>query len=114
MSSLYHALSEDDDEEDTDNDDDDDDDDDEFIDTESLGNWRNFRRSLTMAGSATAAEDGSSLARDVESSSSSSSKGTSTVSVSKENEELLAAQNQELHQEFKSGVWAHGTSTVRL
>jgi hypothetical protein len=65
-----------------------DDDEDDYIDTDSLGDWRNFRKSLTMT-------------------------AEKPRPVSKENEELLASQNQQLFQEYKSGAWAHETSTVR-
>ena len=65
-----------------------DDEEDDYIDTDSLGDWRNFRKSLTM----TAEKPRS--------------------AVSKENQELLATQNQQLFQEYQSGAWAHETSTV--
>lgn len=90
---LGNALSNDEDE--------DDEDEDDYIDTESLGDWRNFRRSLTIDGEATANESINKPTRN-----------TKTSTISKENEELLASQNEQLHQEFKSGVWAHETSTV--
>jgi hypothetical protein len=93
-SCLYNALSEEDDE--------DDEDDDEYIDDVSLGDWRSFRRSLAMTASDT----------EVESSSADAAAASTAVSVSKENVELLATQNEELHEEYKSGVWAHETSTV--
>jgi hypothetical protein len=90
---------------DNDDDDDDEEDDDDYIDTDSLGDWRNFRRSLAMLKDTTTAEVSSaeSTKRSVK---------ASTKLVSKENQELLKSQNEELHQEFKTGVWAHETSTV--
>lgn len=84
--------------------DEDEEDDDEYIDTDSLGDWRNFRRSLSML------EDSSAVAAEEESST--KSLKASTKTVSKENEDLLKSQNEELHEEYKSGVWAHETSTV--
>lgn len=66
-----------------------DDDEDDYIDTDSLGDWRNFRKSLTMT-------------------------AEKPRPVSKENEELLATQNQQLFQEYKSGAWAHETSTPEI
>lgn len=85
---------------------DDDEDDDDYIDTESLGDWRNFRRSLTQ------------LSTDQEEATEGESEGprtkrSTTVSVSKENEDLLLSQNEELHKEYKTGVWAHQVATVR-
>jgi hypothetical protein len=34
-------------------------------------------------------------------------------SVSKDNEEVLLSQNRQLAEEYRKGVWAHETSTVR-
>mmetsp|Transcript_110192 Transcript_110192/g.318487 ORF Transcript_110192/g.318487 Transcript_110192/m.318487 type:complete len:465 (-) Transcript_110192:212-1606(-) len=79
--------------------DDDDDDDDDYIDTDSLGDWRNFRRSLSML------EEGN---EDPE------QKKEATKTVSKENEELLRSQNEALHEEYMTGVWAHETSTPEV
>ena len=76
-----------------------DDDEDEYIDTRLLGDWRNFRRNLSMNPSS----DGEP----------SSEKGkTERKVVSKENEELLRSQNEQLAEEYATGVWAHPTSTV--
>jgi hypothetical protein len=66
------------------------DEDDEYIDSDSLGDWKAFRRNLATP----PAEE--------------------VKSVSKENEELLKTQSQDLAQEYVSGVWAHTTSTVRI
>jgi hypothetical protein len=79
-------------------DEDDEDDEDDMIDVESLGNWRDFRRSLGQSFS----------------SSSSVSEKLPSLSVSTENEALLATQNEELALEYRSGVWAHETSVVRF
>ena len=44
------------------NEDDEDDDDDDYIDTDSLGDWRNFRRSLAMGSGGDDGDDGTSIA----------------------------------------------------
>ena len=70
----------------------------EYIDTDGLGDWRAFRLNLAESGVASA-----------------STTRTKTVpkSISKENEEILRSQSQELADEFSTGVWAHETFTVR-
>jgi len=110
---LYNSLNDD-----NDVDDDDDEDDDDYIDTDSLGDWRNFRRSLFMVQEeGTMAAEGSmtdsTTKQQTAAATASSSSKKKKVNVSNENEELLKSQNAELHQEYKSGVWAHETSTVR-
>jgi hypothetical protein len=80
-----------------DEEDDDDEDEDDFIDSDSLGDWRNFRRSLAV-------EEKEKTTLEV---------ATRASSVSKENRALLQTQNEQLHNEYMSGVWAHETSTVR-
>ena len=74
-----------------------DDDDEDFIDTDSLGDWRDFRRNLAFDAEETSPEKSSKV---------------KTKSVSKENEDLLLSQNKELGEEYISDVWAHETSTV--
>jgi ABC-type nitrate/sulfonate/bicarbonate transport system ATPase subunit len=91
---LKQSLFEDDDEED----DDDDEEEDDFIDTESLGDWRTVRRNLALG-----QQD-----RDE----SPKTKTKKTKSVSKENEEILLQQNEDLAQEYITGVWAHEVATV--
>lgn len=83
-----------------DNGEDDDGDDDYMIDPDSLGDWRDFRRNLAQSVSASN-EEGEER------------RDPSVVSVSKENEAVLSSQNKDLAEEYKSGVWAHETSTVR-
>jgi hypothetical protein len=90
---LQYAVSDDDDEDDEEDDDDDDDDPDDFIDPKSLGDWRNFRRNLSIDES-------------------SDSENKVKKAVSKENEKLLLSQNKQLGEEYKTGVWAHPTATV--
>ena len=80
-----------------DDDDDDDDDDGEYIDTDSLGDWRNFRRSLST-------DDDDNLIDNVD---------YRDESSKKKNEEALKKQDKELAKEYASGAWAHVTSTVR-
>ena len=112
---LSNALNDD----NEDDDDEDDEDDDEYIDTDSLGDWRNFRRTLSIVTDEETQQDETSSTRKKstvkEAASSSSSVTTNKSKNNKnENEELLKSQNKELHQEYKTGVWAHETSTVSL
>jgi hypothetical protein len=76
----------------------DEDDDEDFGDT--LGDWRKFRASLIDSGlpSSSSGDD-----EDDEKAPSPPKK----KSVSEENENLLAQQNPELANEYRSGVWAH-------
>lgn len=60
---------------------------DDEIDPDSLGDWRAFRRSLAGL--------------------------TTTVAGCIENERVLRTQNEALADEYRTGVWAHETSTVR-
>jgi hypothetical protein len=78
-------------------DDEDDDDDEDYIDTDSLGDWRNFRRSLAMG---TNDDEGS------------SDSITSNEREVTDNEKVLEKQNKELAEEYAAGVWAHQTPTV--
>ena len=82
---------------------DDDDDDDEYIDTDSLGDWRNFRRSLAMGD----ADDNDESSKDSTASSMASNEREVT-----ENEQVLKKQNKELAEEYASGIWAHQVATV--
>ena len=61
---------------------------DEYIDTEKLGDWRAFRKSL--------------------------SGDKATVSVSKENEDILRTQSEALADEYTSEVWAHATAVPEV
>jgi hypothetical protein len=81
-----------------------DDDEDDYIDTADLGDWRAFRRSLTVGEASSTA---STLSTDA------TTTKASVKSASLENEALLQQQNPELAREYKTGVWAHETSTVR-
>lgn len=96
--SLYGSLEEDDVEED------DDEDDDDYIDTDSLGDWRTFRRSLTVG-----EHDDDDAATDA---SAASSKPLFEAREVTENEMILQSQNKKLAAEYASGVWAHETATV--
>ena len=77
------------------NDDDEEDDDDDAIDVDSLGDWRDFRRNLAGM------------------TSESSAASTNNRKGCAENEQVLRTQNEVLANEYKTGVWAHETSTVR-
>jgi hypothetical protein len=105
-------------------DDNNDEEDDEYITTDSLGDWRNFRRNLSLQlendhdddvddddadGDFKDSEDNSNSTRQ----SNSRKKSLSVQSVSKDNEEVLRSQNKNLAEEYLNGVWAHQTSTVR-
>ncbi|KAG7348302.1 ACR COG1678 domain containing protein [Nitzschia inconspicua] len=116
-----------------DEDDDENDDEDEYIDTDTLGDWRNFRRSLTLV----MEEDEINADGDSDTTTSLSSKtqvstkdgdaeqlskpksksqkkSVSVKSVSKDNEEVLKSQNKNLAEEYLNGVWAHETSTPEV
>jgi hypothetical protein len=86
---------------DDDDDDDDDGDDGEYIDSDSLGDWRNFRRSLSTT---IETDDDDNLIDNVD---------YRDESSKKKNEEALKKQDKELAKEYASGAWAHVTSTVR-
>lgn len=83
-------------------DDDDEDDEDDFIDFDSLGDWRDFRRNL--ARTIPTFEEGTESTKPV----------VKISSVSKENEEVLSSQNEELAEEYIKGVWAHEVATVSV
>ena len=84
------------------NDADDDDDDDEYIDTDSLGDWRNFRRSLSTT---IETDDGNNLINNAD---------YRDEYSKKKNEEALKKQDKELAEEYATGAWAHVTSTVSI
>mmetsp|Transcript_13522 Transcript_13522/g.15148 ORF Transcript_13522/g.15148 Transcript_13522/m.15148 type:complete len:500 (+) Transcript_13522:179-1678(+) len=84
------------------NDEDDDDDDDEYIDTDSLGDWRNFRRSLSTI---IETDDGNNLI---------DNKDYRDESCKKTNEEALTKQDKKLAEEYVTSVWAHVTSTPEI
>mmetsp|Transcript_13009 Transcript_13009/g.21313 ORF Transcript_13009/g.21313 Transcript_13009/m.21313 type:complete len:468 (+) Transcript_13009:3-1406(+) len=103
------------------------DDDDDYIDEDSLGDWRSFRMNLANSAASTSTTsssivDGIDLSGDSSSSSSSQlttaddeSPSSTTAperpkSVSKQNELLLSAQNSALAKEYINGVWAHESS----
>lgn len=77
-----------------------DDDEDDLIDADSLGDWRAFRRNL--AGSTESSEESGTVDK------------SPKKSVSKENEALLQLQNEELAEEYRTGVWAHEISTPEV
>lgn len=85
---------------------DEDDDEDEYIDTDSLGDWRNFRRSLAIG--TTEEDDGSSGKKD----STTASMMASNEREITDNERILENQNHDLAEEYASGVWVHKISTV--
>ena len=84
--------------------DDDDDDDDDELDDASLGDWRKFRASLidgglpgeTTAGDSTKTDDNQDT-----------KKSKKNKSVAAQNEALLAQQNEQLAEEYRTGIWAH-------
>lgn len=82
--------------------DNDDDDDDDYIDTDSLGDWRNFRRDLAMG-----SKNGDNDISDSNEDSKSSKDRTVTG-----NQKLLEKHSKELAEEYASGIWAHQTATV--
>jgi hypothetical protein len=91
--------------------------DDEYED--SLGDWRQFRMNLINSVDAPAASDGVSSIDGIElTTSQSSTTAVSTKkkerpkSVSRRNEEVLMAQNEDLGEEYLKGVWAHESTIV--
>ena len=108
------------------------DDDDDYIDEDSLGDWRSFRMNLannpagvseastsssSIDGIDLSSEDASSKTITSESATSSDTATTTSSSssqrpksVSKQNEQLLSAQNSALAEEYINGVWAHESS----
>jgi hypothetical protein len=74
-----------------DDDEEEDEEDDDFLLVDDR-DWRNFRKNLL----ADIADD-----------------DTKPTSVSRENEEVLESQSPDLYTEYKQGIWAHETSTVR-
>ena len=96
--------------------------DDDYIDEDSLGDWRSFRMNLANSAASTSTSssidgidisDQSSTTK-VTTSESSPSSNTAAAerpkSVSKQNELLLEAQNSALAEEYTNGVWAHESS----
>eukprot|EP00534_Pseudo-nitzschia_fraudulenta_P004876 CAMPEP_0201116072 /NCGR_PEP_ID=MMETSP0850-20130426/449_1 /ASSEMBLY_ACC=CAM_ASM_000622 /TAXON_ID=183588 /ORGANISM="Pseudo-nitzschia fraudulenta, Strain WWA7" /LENGTH=523 /DNA_ID=CAMNT_0047380057 /DNA_START=280 /DNA_END=1851 /DNA_ORIENTATION=+ len=98
---------------DYDDDDDEDDDDDQYIDTDSLGDWRNFRRSLAM-GTGGDNEGSSGIKTTEESAASAAMSMVCNEREVTENEKILESQNKELADEFASGVWAYQTATPEV
>ncbi|CAB9517539.1 Uncharacterized ACR, COG1678 [Seminavis robusta] len=90
--SLFYA------EADNEEEDDEDDDDEEELDEASLGDWRKFRASLIDGGLPGENNNGSTT---------SSKAKTKKKSVAVQNEALLEQQNEELANEYRTGVWAH-------
>jgi len=93
-----------------DEDDNDEDNDDDYIDTDSLGDWRNFRRSLALGDKDDdeADNDGTAIGN--------ASTEAATASKEREmteNERVLEKQNKELAEEYAS-MWAHQTSTPEV
>ena len=103
---------EDDDDDLDDEDDDDDDNDDEYIDTELLGDWRNFRRSLAMGTNEDDDDDISSGEKAISDSIAAAMESNEREVT--ENEKVLEEQNKELAEEYASGIWAHQISTVSV
>lgn len=89
----------------------DDEDDEDFIDTTSLGDWRTFRRNLALV-EKEQPQDGT--AQELSESSFPKTTTKKPKSVSKENEEILLQQNEDLAKEYITGVWAHEVYTVSL
>lgn len=107
--------------------DDEDDDDDDIIDPNELGDWRQFRMNLAETGLSSASttleegwieeEEENGLSPSTSSDGINSSSMDNNIendkkekrpkSVSKKNEELLLSQNEQLANEYITGVWAH-------
>lgn len=98
----------------------DDDEEEESIDPDSLGDWRAFRMNLANSDPSSAAAssiDGLDLESADDPSASATFPTTVTSrpkSVSKENEELLTAQNSAMAEEYLNGVWAHESAVPEV
>jgi hypothetical protein len=101
------------------------DDEDEYLNVDELGDWKELRRKLvtTTAGVSGASDGGGSQAKDEsviqkqgkvdgKNSKASSSKSKSSTAC-KENAAMIETQCEDLAEEYRSGVWAHPTPTVR-
>jgi len=77
------------------------DEDDDYIDTDALGDWRNFRYNLAMSTS----DDSDGL---------STAATTSNERKVTDNEKVLEIQNKKLAEEYASSIWAHQTSTPEV
>eukprot|EP00573_Skeletonema_grethae_P013512 CAMPEP_0201695040 /NCGR_PEP_ID=MMETSP0578-20130828/7108_1 /ASSEMBLY_ACC=CAM_ASM_000663 /TAXON_ID=267565 /ORGANISM="Skeletonema grethea, Strain CCMP 1804" /LENGTH=484 /DNA_ID=CAMNT_0048180815 /DNA_START=159 /DNA_END=1613 /DNA_ORIENTATION=+ len=103
-----------------------DEDEDDYIDEDSLGDWRSFRMNLANSAASSTSTSSSTIdgidlleesskktttttSEDVPSSSSTRAESR-PKSVSKQNELLLSAQNSALAEEYINGVWAHESS----
>ena len=75
-----------------------DDDEDEVIDADALGDWRTVRQTLLTANRNKAPN--------------ATSQNLNSATISKQNQQVLASQSEQLAEEYKSSVWAHETATV--
>lgn len=110
------------DEDDDGDDGNDDDDEDDDIDPNSLGDWRAFRMNLANSdGLSSSSVEG--ILEETETSTASASYDSSTASnrpksrpksVSKQNEQLLNAQNAALADEYLNGAWAHESAVAEV
>jgi hypothetical protein len=103
---------------------DDEEDEDEYLNVDELGDWKELRRKLvtTTAGVSGASDGGESQSKDesvnrkqgkkVDGKSSKSSSSKSSTAC-KENAAMIETQCEDLAEEYRSGVWAHPTPTVR-
>jgi len=102
---------------------------DDYIDEDTLGDWRSFRKDLLeteiSSSSSTGDNEGyigddqvASVPSDTDSSSggdsASSSNETLPKSVSRANEKLLLNQSEKLGQEYLDGVWAHKAPAIEV
>ena len=74
------------------------DDEDEVIDADALGDWRTVRQTLLTANRNKAPN--------------ATSQNLNSATISKQNQQVLASQSEQLAEEYKSSVWAHETATV--
>lgn len=90
----------------------DDDDDEDEVDTESLGDWRQFRMNLAQTG--LPGENDDSGDDDGSKTTASTKPQKRPKSVSRMNEAVLLGQNEELAKEYLGGVWAHDTANAEV
>lgn len=72
-----------------------------MIDVESLGNWRDVRRSLGKSFAFESTQEQPFVATELQ------------QAIRSENEAVLQTQNEELAHEYRTGVWAHEIALVR-
>jgi hypothetical protein len=122
LSAVADADADDDVDHDEDDEDDGNDDEDDDDLESSLGDWRAFRKTLTVGGLELKADNDNdntndnTVGDDNNNPNSKSASATSSASppFCAENHEVLVEQNEDLAQEYRANVWAHVTTTPEV